>query len=154
MNGDDNLNSVLTQIKENGKAYFYTKGVSMKPMLKENRDISVLVPKSREPRLGDVVLFVRPSKDNQLVLHRIIGRRKDGAYIIRGDNTYINEPVKPENVLALLEGFFRKGRYFDCEKSRRYRVYTALRRLTYPLRKVLIYFPLRAAAVIKHKVFK
>ena len=154
MNGSDNLNSVLTQIKSEGKAYFYTKGVSMKPMLKENRDISVLVPKDREPKSGDVVLFVRPNRDNQLVLHRIIRRRKDGAYIIRGDNTYINEPVKPENVLALLVGFFRKGRYFDCEKSKRYRVYSFLRRLTYPLRKIIIYYPLRAASIVKHKLFK
>ena len=43
MNGEQNLNTVLSDIKEKDKYYCYTKGISMLPMLKEGRDISVLV---------------------------------------------------------------------------------------------------------------
>ena len=146
-------NKVLRQIKEEGKAYFYTRGFSMLPMLKEGRDVSVLVPLTREPERGDVVLFVRPRRNNQLVLHRVIKRENGDTYIIRGDNTYYNEPVKRENIYALLEGFFRKGRYYDCEKSKRYRVYYALRTFFFPLRKLVRLTLRRALAKVKNNVF-
>ena len=147
------INVILSQINDNGRAYFYTKGISMMPMLKEGRDISVLVPPTRTPKRGDVVLFIRKGENSQLVLHRIIRRRDNGSYVIRGDNTYQNEPVKAENVLALLEGFFRKGRYFDCEKSKRYRVYSFFRMFFYPLRKTFYFLPRQAAVKIKHALF-
>lgn len=150
---DKEINDILTQISDNGRAYFYTKGISMLPMLKEGRDISVLVPPNRAPKRGDVVLFIRKGENSQLVLHRIIKRRDNGSYVIRGDNTYQNEPVKAENVLALLEGFFRKGRYFDCEKSKRYRTYSFFRLFFYPLRKAFYFMPRHAASKIKHALF-
>lgn len=152
MSGSDNLLSVTSQIKEKGRALFYTQGFSMLPMLKEGRDISVLVPVNRELKRGDVVLFVRKKRDNQLVLHRIVKRHGDG-FIIRGDNTYFNEPVANGDILALLEGFFRKGKYFDCQKSKRYRAYVFLRLFFFPLRKFVRRTLRIAAAKIKNNVF-
>ncbi|MBO7520580.1 MAG: S26 family signal peptidase [Clostridia bacterium] len=153
MSENREINDILAQIEEKGKAYFYTKGVSMLPTLKEGRDISVLAPLTREIKRGDVVLFTRKGEPDRLVLHRVIKRRRDGIYLIRGDNTYRNEPVKEKNVLALLEGFFRKGRYFDCEKSKRYRIYSSLWMFFYPFRKAFYFLPRRAAAKIKHALF-
>ena len=144
---------VLSQIESEGKAYFYTRGVSMLPMLTEGRDISVLVPLSGEPKRGDVVLFVRKERDNELVLHRVIKKRRENTYIIRGDNTYTDEPVKAEDVLAVLEGFFRKGRYYDCKSSRRYRAYSFFRMFFFPLRKFFRKTLRAAAAKIKNNVF-
>ncbi|MBR4910168.1 MAG: S24/S26 family peptidase [Clostridia bacterium] len=153
MNGKENLESVMAAIRKDGKAFFYTRGYSMLPMLKEGRDISVLVPLDRPAEKGEVVLFVRRYRDDQLVLHRVIRRRDDGTYIIRGDNTYYNEPVKEENVLALLDGFFRKGRYHSCKDSRRYRIYAVLRMFFFPLRKFTRQTLRVAAAKIKNNVF-
>lgn len=152
MSENRETNDILAKIKEEGKAYFYTKGVSMLPTLKEGRDISVLIPVIREIKRGDIVLFVRKGDPDRLVLHRVIKRLGNGTYLIRGDNTYGSESVKEENILALLEGFFRKGRYFDCEKSKCYRIYSFLRMLFYPLRKVFFFLPLRAAGAIKRKL--
>lgn len=146
-------NNVLKKIDEQGRAFFYTKGFSMLPMLKEGRDVSVLVPLSREPERGDVVLFVRPQKNNQLVLHRVIKKKDEYTYIIRGDNTYFNEPVKRENIHALLEGFFRKGKYYDCEQSKRYGIYSFLRMFFFQPRKFFRKTLRIAAAKVKNNVF-
>ena len=148
-----NSEKILEQINKDGKAFYYTRGFSMLPMLKEGRDVSVLVPLSREPVRGDVVLFIRRRRDDQLILHRVINRRDKDTYIIRGDNTYFDEPVKKEDVLALLTGFFRKGKYYDCEKSKRYRIYFNLRIFFFPLRKFVRVKLRRALAKIKNNVF-
>lgn len=153
MNLSENAASVVKKITETGKAFFYTKGFSMLPMLKEDRDISVLVPINQKLRRGDVVLFVRRKKDDELVLHRIIRRLPDGTYIIRGDNTYTDEPVKESDILARLDGFFRKGRYFDCRKSKRYRVYSFFRMFFYPTRRFVRKTLRTALAKVKNNVF-
>ena len=151
--GEQNIYTVLGEIEQNGKAICYTKGFSMLPMLKEGRDISVLLPLSREAKIGDVVLFIRPEKDNELVLHRIVKIPSDGKYIIRGDNTYFDEPVKRANVIALLGGFFRKGKYVDCAASKGYRLYTFCQLRLYFLRKFFLHTLRVAGAKIKNNIF-
>ena len=153
MSGEKNFENVLAQIEKNGRAEFYTRGFSMLPMLKEGRDISVLVPVNRALKRGDVVMFVRKARENELVLHRIIRFCGDGSLIIRGDNTYRDEPVKAEDVKALLEGFFRKGRYYNCEKSLRYRTYGFFRVFLYPVRRFFCHTLRIAGAKIKNNVF-
>lgn len=123
MSGKQNLEAVLGEIEEKSKAFGYISGTSMLPMLKESRDIVVLIPAKDALRVGDVVLFVRERKDDELVLHRIVKSVPGDGYLIRGDNTFWNEPVKREDVKAVAEGFFRKGKYCDCNKSRGYRLY-------------------------------
>lgn len=153
MNGEQNLNTVLSDIKEKGKYYCYTKGISMLPMLKEGRDISVLVSVPEKLCIGDVVMFSRPERDNELVLHRIVKITPEGNFYIRGDNTFWDEPVKRENVLALLEGFFRKGKYTECAVSRGYRLYTFYQLKLYPLRRFIFHTLRIAGAKIKNNVF-
>ena len=146
-------NSVLKKIESEGRAYFYTRGFSMLPMLKEGMDVSVLVPLDREPERGDVVLFIRRDKDNELVLHRVIKKTGENTYIIRGDNTYYNERVARADILALLDGFLRRGKYFSCKTSRRYKAYSSLRMFFFPVRKFFRKTLRVAAAKIKNNVF-
>ena len=143
---------VLDEIKQNGRALSYTKGFSMLPMLKENRDISVLVAPPQKLSKGDVVLFVRPRRDNELVLHRIVKVVSPDVFIIRGDNTYLDEPVNREDIIALLEGFFRKGKYRSCKTSKSYRVYTFAQLHLYFLRKFFLRTLRVAGAKIKNNV--
>ena len=152
MSKDGNKDAIISKIKNNGTAPFYTRGISMLPMLKEGRDISILAPITEEPKNSDVVLFLRPHKDDELVLHRVIKRRGD-VLIIRGDNTYHDEFVKRENVLAVLKGFFRKGKYFDCETSKAYHIYSFLRVFFYPVRRFFRHTLRVAGANIKNNVF-
>ena len=153
MNGGE-LDFIKSQIESNGKAFTYTKGTSMLPMLKEDRDVSVLVFADREFRRGDVVLYTRKREKTELVLHRIIKELPGGAFLIRGDNTFSNETVEKEKIAALLCGFFRRGKYVDCQKSAMYRVYSAVWTAVYPLRKFFRIDILRAAAKVKRAVLK
>lgn len=152
MSGEQNLQNVLDEIGRNGKAFCYTKGISMQPMLKEGRDISVLAPVPAELKCGDVVMFLREAS-GELVLHRIV--RKDGdRFIIRGDNMFYDEPVKKDDIKALLVGFFRKGKYTDCKKAGTYRLYVFFQLRLYFLRKFFGRTLRVAAANTKNKVLR
>jgi hypothetical protein len=72
------------ELKENGVYASITRGVSMRPLFKTHRDVVIVRTPIRPYKKYDVVLYTAADK---YVLHRIIGKR-DGAYVIRGDNTY------------------------------------------------------------------
>ena len=146
---EKSLTRILTEIKEAGSAKTYTKGISMLPLLKENRDISVLIPIEKPLLPGDVVLYVRKNEHQELVLHRIVKITADG-FLIRGDNTFSDERVRREDIVAVLGGFFRKGRYVDCQKSLFYRLYSSVWTGVYPLRKFFRITLKRRLAKIKH----
>ena len=132
MSAEESLKRIFEEINEKGRAHLYTKGISMRPLLKEKRDISVLVPPERALRRGDVVLYIRR---DQLVLHRIVKVNTDGSFLIRGDNTFSDETVNRDDIKAILEAIYRKGRYIDCEKSFFYRFYSSVWTAIYPIRK-------------------
>jgi len=79
---------MLEQLKAGGKFKFSPKGTSMLPLIHQGVDEVVISPKKGELKKYDVPFYRR--KDGQFVLHRIVGRNKDG-YILCGDNQYIKE---------------------------------------------------------------
>ena len=87
------MNTFEEVLTRDGKLVYKTKGVSMEPMLRQNRDlVTIEVPVSRLKKY-DVALYKR---GDRYVLHRVIGV-KEGFYLIRGDNTYRLETV-PESI--------------------------------------------------------
>ena len=124
------------KVKEYGEVLCYTSGCSMYPMLIQGKDMVCVKRLTREPRLHDVVLYLR-NNGQKPVLHRIIKIKDDGALVIRGDNTYKNEyDICREDIIGILVGFYKNGRYIDCEKSRGYAIYVCLMRIFYPVRFV------------------
>lgn len=117
-------------LARDGRLVYKTKGRSMEPMLRQNRDLVILrVPASRLQKY-DVALYRR---GNDYVLHRVI-RVCDGHYLIRGDNTYASEAVPDEAVIGVLTGFQRKGKqHAVTEKG--YRLYVRFWNAIYPLRR-------------------
>lgn len=110
-----------------------TRGTSMRPLLRQGRDIVVIKRPEFPLKAGDVPLYrVRGKKE--LVLHRILKTGEDGVYIIRGDNLYVKEYVKESHIVGVMKAFYRDGKYCDCEKSRKYKLYIFLNRASYPLR--------------------
>ena len=108
---------------------YKTRGVSMEPMLRQNRDlVTIRVPASRL-RKFDVALYKRGEK---YVLHRVIGVASD-HYLIRGDNTYTVETVPDSAIIGVLTAFKRKGKAHDVTE-RGYRLYARLWNAVYPLR--------------------
>ena len=87
-------------LEKDGKLVYKTKGVSMNPMLYQNRDLVVIeVPKGRLKKY-DVALYKR---GKSYVLHRVIEVNENGTYSIRGDNTYSIETVPEEAVIRYVK---------------------------------------------------
>jgi hypothetical protein len=122
-------------LSRDGTLVYRTRGVSMEPMLRQNRDLVVIrVPSSRLKKF-DVALYRR---GREYVLHRVI-KVCDGHYLIRGDNTYAVETVPDSAVIGVLTGFQRKGKEHDVGE-RSYRLYVRLWHALYPLRHAYVRF--------------
>ena len=122
-----------TLLATEGRVVYKTRGVSMEPMLRQDRDLVVIeVPKGRLKRYD--VAFYRRGKS--YVLHRVIRVTEDG-YRIRGDNTYSIEIVPESNVIGVLTGFCRKGKEYTTT-DRTYRLYVRLWCAVYPVRALWV----------------
>ncbi len=128
-------------LARDGKFVYRTKGVSMEPMLRQNRDIVVISVPSSRLRKYDVALYRR---GRSYVLHRVIAVKDDG-YLIRGDNTFSLESVPDDAVIGVLTAFKRKGKDFDVNHPA-YRRYVRFWHAIYPLRLCL--FRCRRLAVM------
>ena len=118
-------------LQKDGRLVYKTKGTSMEPMLRQNRDLVIIeVPSSRLQKY-DVALYRR---DDKYVLHRVIGV-DDGFYRIRGDNTYAIEQIPFDAVIGVLARFNRKGKMHDVTEPG-YRFYVRFWNAIYPLRAV------------------
>lgn len=116
-------------LARDGFFVYRTRGVSMEPMLRQNRDlVTIRVPASRLKKY-DVALYKR---GKAYVLHRVVAV-KDGYYLIRGDNTYALETVPDSAVIGVLDSFQRKGKQTGVE-NRGYQFYVRFWNAIYPLR--------------------
>jgi signal peptidase I len=114
---------VVDVLNRDGILVYKTKGISMKPMLRTNRDVIFIRKKKDGERFRkyDTVLFQRD--DGRTVLHRITKVAED-HYLIRGDNCFKNEYVREDQVLGILEAFMRNGKHKILATDFFYRVYS------------------------------
>ena len=118
-------------LARDGVLVYKTSGVSMKPMLRQNRDlVTVRTPSSRLKRF-DVALYRR---GGDYVLHRVI-KVRDGSYLIRGDNTFTLESVRDDAVIGVLTDFVRGGKEHSVTE-RGYRAYVVIWNGIYPFRSL------------------
>ncbi len=124
---------LVEAINEKGEAMTLTAGTSMRPMLRQGRDIVIIESVKRKLKKNDVPVYKRPSHD-RFVMHRILKVTEDG-YVIRGDNLIKKEyDIKDEHIVGVLKAFYREGKYYDCATSRKYKVYIVFNRITFPFR--------------------
>ena len=116
-------------LSRDGRLIYKTRGVSMQPMLYQNRDLVIIETFEGRLKPYDVALYRR---GKQYVLHRVLSLG-DGVYYIRGDNTYTIETVPEGNVLGVLTGFVRKGKQHQVTETG-YRFYSRFWHFIYPLR--------------------
>lgn len=119
---NQNHKSIEQLLDEYGEVIRPISGVSMLPLLRQNKDAVRLVKPWRELTVGDVPLYRRP--DGQYVLHRItkVNRR---SYLIRGDNCVAFEKVPKKWVMAVANGFFRDGKLV-LEDDPEYKIYVRI----------------------------
>ena len=113
-----------------------TKGTSMQPLFRTHRDMIILARHTAELKKYDVVLYNAPYGKN--IMHRIIKVMPD-KYLIRGDNTFVNEYVPKEDIVAVMVGFNRKGKRYEVT-SRSYVAYSVVWCAIYPVRWLIFKF--------------
>ena len=111
-----NKTNIPQYLAEHGELTYRIVGVSMNPLLRQDRDLitvlrSDLAPKDTNGRFHnhEVVLYKRHS-DGAYVLHRIVEvREKD--YVILGDNCVKREyGITDEDILGVMTSFVRDGK--------------------------------------------
>ena len=98
--------SYSDELERSGKILFTIKGVSMRPLFRTAEDaIFVVACNPEELKNLDIVLFNRVSPDmgEQYVLHRIVGRCKDGQFIVVGDNCTYYDLVDSKDILGVVK---------------------------------------------------
>lgn len=95
------------ELIKNGKIIRTNVGVSMMPLLRQNRDVMIIERPNGRLRKYDVPLYKRGS---QYVLHRII-KVYDDCYDIIGDNCVnIERGIKDSQIIGVLTGVIRDGK--------------------------------------------
>ncbi len=124
-----NHTTIADELGRGNTITFYTKGVSMKPLLKENQTHVTISP-IRMAQKRDILLYIR--QNGALVLHRLM-KQDDAFYYMRGDNTYGLEKIRKEQAIGIVTHIYRKGKQFSVTR-RGYRFYVRIWNLIYPCR--------------------
>ena len=125
----------LKEMLQEGKTVQLTvTGNSMLPLLRNRKDTVFLTATDRIKKY-DIAFYVRDN--GEALMHRIVGKRKDG-YIIVGDNQLeLEGPIRPDQILAVVTAFTRNGRTFSVNKWW-YKLYATLWGALRPIRKPLL----------------
>ncbi len=119
-----------------GSLTYRFQGVSMMPMLRQDKDIFTVIKKTEERcKKYDVVLYRR---GEQYVLHRIVKVQPDG-YIILGDNCmYKERNIRDADIIGVLVSFCRNNMTISVNNLW-YRFYSRIWYYLYPLRFSLMW---------------
>lgn len=124
------------ELQEKGVLIYTNVGTSMRPLIRQGKDIMIISKLDRKPKKMDVPLYKRDS--GQYVLHRIVKVTKDG-YVLRGDNTYCNEHgITDKHILGVLTGVIRNGKEVSVH-SFGYVLYSYFWYYTYYIRKMVVW---------------
>ena len=104
---------ICEQLQSGGKVRFKPHGTSMLPTLRQGIDEVVLVQPYKKLKKYDIAFYRR--KNGQFVLHRIMGKKSDSSYIIRGDHQFQYEyGVCDEDIIAVCSGIYRNGKFISA----------------------------------------
>lgn len=110
-------------------------GSSMSPFL-HHGDTVYLSPVTGAPKKGDIVLYTRPS--GQYILHRVVGRNRDGSYIMLGDVQTDREWIESAaSIHGIVVCALHKGKLLT-PKSPRWRFFATVWRHVVPLRPAIM----------------
>ena len=138
------------EIQNSGKLIYTTVGVSMRPLIKQGRDLLIVTMPQGRLKKYDIPLYKR--KNGQYVLHRVV-KVKDDGYVILGDNCIKWEnDIKDDQIIGVLTSLVRKGKEVDFN-SFGYRFYSRAWYLLYPVR-VIFMSARRLAGKIKRKLIR
>ena len=122
-------------IKRDGRLVYTNIGDSMRPLIRQDRDILIIEKIQGRLKKYDVPLYKRDS--GQYVLHRVLKVRPND-YVICGDNRYSKEyGITDRHIIGVLTAVVRDGKEMPITDWR-YRLYVHLWCDLYPLRAVIL----------------
>lgn len=99
------------ELLEHGKIIYTNVGVSMMPLLRQNRDVMIIERPTGRLKKYDVPLFKRDN--GRYVLHRIL-KVRENDYVICGDNCTNKEyGITDEHIIGVLTGVIRDGKILN-----------------------------------------
>ena len=99
------------ELNRKGTFTYTCKGVSMLPLLRQQKDLYTIEKKKDRCKKYDVVLYKRPPKS--FVLHRVVEVREQD-YVILGDNCLEKEyGITDEDILGVMTSFVRNGKEYS-----------------------------------------
>lgn len=149
---DTNFQNAKLMLEQSGEISGVTVGKSMWPLFRSDKDIAVIKKTDGKLKVNDVLLY-RKKETDEFILHRLI-KITDNGFIIRGDNRYsIETNITNDDIIGVMKGFERNGKYYDCEKSKAYKLYIVYIRASYPIRRLWHKFK-SFLKVVKRKIRK
>ena len=107
------------ELERSGKIIYRNAGVSMRPLIKQDRDIIIITKPNGRLKKFDIPLYKRNS---QYVLHRIV-KVRENDYVILGDNCLRKEyGITDDQIIGVLTSLIRNGKEVDLN-SFGYRFY-------------------------------
>jgi len=124
-NGEFYLSDAIDIIEEvlqsGGEFLLSPKGTSMLPLIVQGEDRVVLKKYTELPQKYDIAFYRRAN--GSFVLHRIVKKKKDGSFVMCGDNQLaLEHGILPEQIIAYVTTI-HKGERLLKTSSLRYRIY-------------------------------
>ena len=146
----ENEKSIKEILDTYGKYTSLTSGISMWPLIFNQRDNIIVIKNKDRLKKYDIALYINDS--GKYVMHRVV-EVHDDHYIIIGDNCITKEYVTDDMICGVLAGFYKNGkRYVDCLDGKGQLLYAKIWTALYPVRPAIL-FAERAARKIK-RIFK
>ena len=122
-------------LARDGKLVYSNVGDSMLPLIRQGRDLLVIIPPTGRLKKYDVPLYKRDS--GQYVLHRILAVR-DEDYVLCGDNRWSREyGITDCHIIGVLAAIIRDGKEIPMSDWR-LRFYAHLWCDLFPLRAFIL----------------
>lgn len=94
-------------------------GTSMNPLLYQNRDFVKIVKPALPLKIGDIPLYRR--NDGAFILHRVVGIKENGEYIMCGDNQFLLEyGITDKNIIGVTKTLIIDGKEIDVDSDAEY----------------------------------
>ncbi len=131
-----NKSTFENEINRSGKLVYTNVGDSMKPLIRQGKDLLIIEKADGRLKKYDVPLYRRDS--GQYVLHRIL-KVRENDYIICGDNRWQKEyGITDRHIIGVLTAVVRNGNHAISVSSFRYRIYVHIWCDLFPLRALAL----------------
>ena len=144
-----NFSTYEAELQRHGKIIQRNVGVSMMPLLRQNRDVMIIERKTGRLKKYDCPLYKRA--DGKYVLHRIL-KVRENDYVICGDHCTKKEyGITDEDIIGVLTGVIRDGKVIKTD-NKLYKIYYHLWCDLFYIRVAILSVKSLAARVV-HRLF-